>query len=235
MSFVVQSHRFTKSMETINCIFGVGGYAKDVHWIINDCYEASQMDYRPQYFVDKGASSIINILENEIPVVEEDFIFANIGNKNIRAFLAIGKPHIRKQVASKLAVLRYIEFPSILHPSAQFDRRQGYLNIGDGCIVSANSVLSTGVSLGKFVQVDYGATVGHESSIGDFVRISPGANISGNVVIENSTFIGAGAVVLENISICSDVVVGAGAVVLSSITEKGTYVGVPARRIERAK
>jgi serine acetyltransferase len=33
-------------------------------------------------------------------------------------------------------------------------------------------------------------------------------------------------------SICDDVIIGAGAVVLSNITEKGTYVGIPAKRIK---
>ncbi len=49
--------------------------------------------------------------------------------------------------------------------------------------------------------------------------------------VGNGTWIGAGAVVSNNVSICGEVTVGAGAVVVKDITESGTYVGVPARKI----
>jgi UDP-3-O-[3-hydroxymyristoyl] glucosamine N-acyltransferase len=74
--------------------------------------------------------------------------------------------------------------------------------------------------------------VGHDSIIGDFVTVSPGCHISGNVKIGDRVFIGTGAVILEKVSICDDVIIGAGAVVAKSITEPGTYVGVPVKKIK---
>lgn len=37
----------------------------------------------------------------------------------------------------------------------------------------------------------------------------------------------------NNVRICEDVTVGAGAVVVGDITESGTYVGVPARKVAK--
>ncbi|MCF0112187.1 MAG: acetyltransferase, partial [Erysipelotrichaceae bacterium] len=49
--------------------------------------------------------------------------------------------------------------------------------------------------------------------------------------IGSMTWIGAGATVSNKISICSNCMIGAGAVVVKNITEEGTYVGVPAKKI----
>lgn len=58
-----------------------------------------------------------------------------------------------------------------------------------------------------------------------------GAHLAGNVEVGNDTWIGAGAIIRNNICICENVIVGAGAVVVNDITQSGTYVGVPAKRI----
>ena len=49
--------------------------------------------------------------------------------------------------------------------------------------------------------------------------------------IGNKVYIGSNATILP-ISICDDVVIGAGSVVTKDITEPGTYVGNPARRLK---
>jgi UDP-3-O-[3-hydroxymyristoyl] glucosamine N-acyltransferase len=72
----------------------------------------------------------------------------------------------------------------------------------------------------------------HDCVIGDFAHISPSAALAGNVKVGEETHIGIGSSIRNNISVCADVTVGAGAAVVKDITEKGTYVGVPARRIK---
>lgn len=53
----------------------------------------------------------------------------------------------------------------------------------------------------------------------------------GCIRVGNNVFIGSKALILPNVEICDDVFIAAGAVVSNSITEKGIYGGVPARRI----
>jgi len=52
------------------------------------------------------------------------------------------------------------------------------------------------------------------------------------VSVGKSSWLGIGSVVSNNVNICSGCNVGAGAVVVKDITEPGTYVGVPARRVD---
>lgn len=53
----------------------------------------------------------------------------------------------------------------------------------------------------------------------------------GTVSVGEFTHVGAGAIVKNNIQVKEDCVIGAGAVVIKNIEEKGTYVGVPARKL----
>ena len=65
------------------------------------------------------------------------------------------------------------------------------------------------------------------------MHISPGVRTAGNVRVGKGSWIGIGSVVSNNVNICSDCKLGAGAVVVKDITEPGTYVGVPVRRVDR--
>ena len=55
--------------------------------------------------------------------------------------------------------------------------------------------------------------------------------LCGRVKIGSQVFIGAGASVLPGVNICDNVIIGAGSVVNKDITERGTYVGAPAKKI----
>ncbi len=90
--------------------------------------------------------------------------------------------------------------------------------------------------IGRDVHINYRAAM-TRTRIGDGSTISPGVLIGGDVTIGERVQVGMGAVIGvphpgEHIVIGDDVVIGAGAVVVRSI-DSGTWVGVPARRVER--
>ena len=95
----------------------------------------------------------------------------------------------------------------------------------------AGAVINSDTKIGKGCIVNTGASVDHDGIVDDFVHISVGAHVAGTVRIGLKTWIGAGATVLNNLSICNNCMVGAGAVVIEDIDEKGTYIGVPAKRL----
>ncbi|MEK6861058.1 MAG: hypothetical protein AABY07_03740 [Nanoarchaeota archaeon] len=105
-------------------------------------------------------------------------------------------------------------------------------NIGMGSVIALTSFVSCNVNLGKFCLINYGSTIGHDTTIGDYFTASPGSRISGNCRIGNNVYFGANSVILENLSVCDNTIIGAGAVVTKDITEPGTYVGTPARKIK---
>ena len=56
--------------------------------------------------------------------------------------------------------------------------------------------------------------------------------MAGTVTVGENTWIGIGAAVSNNIDIASDCIIGAGAVVVKNISEPGTYIGIPAKKIK---
>ena len=72
----------------------------------------------------------------------------------------------------------------------------------------------------------------HDCIIKDYVHVSVGAHLAGNVHVGSKTWIGAGAIVNNNITITQECMIGSGSVVIKDIKEKGTYVGVPAKKIK---
>lgn len=144
--------------------------------------------------------------------------------------IGIGHPRVRREIAQRLSSKSNFSFPNIIHPSVDID--MSCISIGRGNIVTKGVVITCDIKIGDFNLFNWNTTVGHDVSIGSYNVINPGCNLSGNVVLENACLIGTGTQVLENRVIASDIIVGAGSVVIQSLTEYGTYVGVPARKVK---
>jgi UDP-perosamine 4-acetyltransferase len=133
----------------------------------------------------------------------------------------------RARIQTAAEALGY-EFPSFVSPDAVINSE---VELGAGTAVFDGAVLNSGVVTGPTCIVNTNATVEHDCCFGENVHIGPGATVSGGVTIGDHTFVGAGAVVIHGVRIATGCLVGAGAVVTDDLTEPGTYVGAPARRI----
>ncbi len=138
--------------------------------------------------------------------------------------LAIGDNRLRESLSRELSV----RWHTAVHPAAVVGADAV---IGEGSVVMAGAVVNPGAAVGRHCIINTGAIVEHDNHIADFVHLSPHATLCGTVSVGARTHIGAGATVINNLFVCADAVVGAGAVVARDITEPGTYVGVPARRL----
>lgn len=138
--------------------------------------------------------------------------------------VAIGNAKIRRRIQQSVDSVRFV---TLIHPNAVVSDIQ----IGCGTVVMAGAVINPGAVIGEGCIVNTSSSVDHDCRIGNYVHIAVGAHIAGNVEIGDETWIGAGAAVSNNVTICGGCTVGAGAVVIRDITEPGTYVGVPVRRI----
>jgi sugar O-acyltransferase (sialic acid O-acetyltransferase NeuD family) len=142
--------------------------------------------------------------------------------------VAISDPYVRERIVSENPEIKWSE---------GFADSLGYYNpdedkTGVGCIICPDVIITDNVSIGKHCQFNIQTSIGHDCNIGDFVTTAPKVSISGNVTIGNRVYIGTGAIIKEKTYICDDVIIGAGAVVLNDITQPGTYVGIPAKKIK---
>lgn len=141
--------------------------------------------------------------------------------------VAIGDPTDRKRVIESLP--KETKFFTHIHHSVTILDKN--IEIGEGSIICAGSILTTNIKIGKHSHLNLLTTVGHDTVIGDFMTTAPGAKISGNCIIGDCVYLGTNSSVKQKIKICDNVIVGLNAGVVKDITESGIYVGVPAKKI----
>ena len=121
--------------------------------------------------------------------------------------------------------------------------------IGDNCFIGPFVEIQKKASVGARTRIQSHSficelvTIGTDCFVGhgvmfindSFVNNGPARGDTdkwSETVIGNRVYIGSNATIMP-VEICDDVVVGAGAVVTRSIFEPGTYVGNPARRLQK--
>jgi sugar O-acyltransferase (sialic acid O-acetyltransferase NeuD family) len=143
-------------------------------------------------------------------------------------FVAIGSNATREKIQEKL-IEEGLNVVSLIHPSAVIGTD---VEISMGTAVMAGVVINSSSRIGKGCIINTSASLDHDNAIEDYVHISPGVRTAGSVRISKGTWVGIGSVVSNNVNICSGCKVGAGAVVVKDITDPGTYVGVPVKKID---
>lgn len=198
-------------------IYGCGGHARS---IINSILKKRNRD--SIIVVDGNAKENERILgcmvSKTYELDSDDSYIVGVGDNRNREKLFL---EILKQSEKALTVIS---------PSADIGEETC---IGKGTFVAANAYVGPCCKIGVNTIINTGSVVEHETVIGNHTHVAVNATICGRCVIGDNVFCGAGSTVVDQIKICDNVVVGAGSVVISDITEPGTYVGVPAKKVGR--
>jgi len=215
-------------MLTQIAIYGAGGFGREVAWLIGSCNQ-KENHYEIVYFIDDDTSLHGKIL-NGIRVV--GFDEARKTYPSIRLVRGLGSISASEKIVKKAESVG-LHFLTIIHPSSEFSP---YVTIGEGTVICTGNILTTNITIGKYVQINLDCTIGHDVILEDYTTIAPGVHISGYVHIGKRVYIGTGAVIINGtedapIIIGDDVVIGAGACVTKSIQSNTKVVGVPARSI----
>lgn len=209
-------------------IFGTGGLAKEVLDLALD------QGYTEIVFLSQNMCDKATIFEYPI---EKEEIFFQLDIQDYDFVIAVAEPKIRKKIFNKYNELTY---PNLIHSQATLGHQvREVLNRGCGNIIAAGARLTNSISIGYFNIISFNSTVGHDCALDSFISIMPSANISGCVKIEEGVYIGTNAAILPGKS-SSELhtlgqysIIGAGCVVLNSTQEYTTYVGIPARELNK--
>lgn len=140
--------------------------------------------------------------------------------------IGIGNASIRKRIQESVLEGQLV---TLIHPDAVIAVD---VEIGAGTVVMAGAVINPGAKIGKGCIINTCSSVDHDCVVDDYVHIAVGSHLCGTVYVGSGTWIGAGATVSNNLSICPDCMIGAGTVIVKNIDLPGTYIGVPAKKIE---
>lgn len=209
-------------MSNTTVIIGTGGFGREVLWA---CGAGSDN----LFFVDDNKDihgkrichvEVIGSIEH-IP----DRFRDNLGD--VYFVCGVGSPKLRQKFVARVnkLPLEFSKFTTVIDPLAAYSR---FVDIGEGSVVCAGTILTTQVKVGQHVNINLDCTVGHDTIIEDYVNISPGVHISGYCTLKRGCDIGTGVNIIPHITIGENSIVGAGACVTKDVPPNTLVVGVPA-------
>lgn len=200
-------------------IIGAGGHGK----VVADVAES--VGYSEIVFLDDDSE----ILEcGAYRVIGTSDKAEELATQGYDVFVAVGNAENRKRLITELDKMN-VECPVLIHKSAIVSKN---VKIGQGTVIMPGAVINSGTVIGKGCIINTSSSLDHDNCLNNFVHVSVGVHTAGTVSIGESAWIGIGAIISNNVTICSKSLIGAGAVVIKSISEAGTYAGVPAKRIK---
>jgi sugar O-acyltransferase (sialic acid O-acetyltransferase NeuD family) len=107
-----------------------------------------------------------------------------------------------------------------------------YATVGEGTVMLHQSCANAGAKIGANCIINTFANIEHDVQIGNHTHISTGAMVNGGCIIGESVFVGSRSAIKHGTSVSDNVMIGASSYVNKDICEKGTYIGIPARKIK---
>jgi sugar O-acyltransferase (sialic acid O-acetyltransferase NeuD family) len=193
-------------------IIGAGGFAKEVYWSLSLMERIGTI-----FFVDDKYYDGSNLT---LPLSKFD-------PKEYEVVVAVGEPKDRFDIVNRLP--KDTKYFTHIHPSVQILGED--IQIGEGSIICAGTIITTNVTIGKHAHLNLQTTIGHDCEIGSYFTTAPGAKISGNCKIYDCVYVGTNASIKQKLSIHSLTTIGSNAAVVKHIEESGIYVGIPAKKI----
>jgi sugar O-acyltransferase (sialic acid O-acetyltransferase NeuD family) len=196
-------------------IIGNGGHARSIADVILHNAPSTKL-----VFIDQNSQQNETLFD--FPCYKK-----TIGSFNNKCIVAIGDNGKRKIFFEMLqAKQQYSVISSLAYISK-------YAQIKNGCFVGNFSHIGPEAVIGENSIINTAAIIEHETKIGSHSHVAPNVIVAGRVTIGDLVFVGCGATIINNVTICSQVVIGAGATVINNIAEPGTYVGCPAKKVQR--
>lgn len=207
-------------------IVGAGDFGREVSWVA-ERINAQTPVWELLGFVDDG-----NVMRGKsvdgYPVLGPVSYLETIEEPTY-VVCSIGTGYIRKKVMEQVLKNPYLQPATLIDPAVVIGRN---VQIEPGCVICAGTVLAISCRISENSIVNLNCTIGHDTVLEPYCTVHPGSNLSGRVHVGDCTDIGTGTKIIQGLSVCPGCIIGAGSVVVKNITEPGTYVGVPARRIK---
>jgi sugar O-acyltransferase (sialic acid O-acetyltransferase NeuD family) len=190
-------------------IVGAGSAGKETSGIIKDTLSEEII------FFDENCSGFV---WEKFPIINTYKELESILKINPAFCVAIGNPRLRKKMFEKLISLGG-KPKNICAPDTTL-----LSNINENATIFQPRVsISYDVEVGESCMIHANSVIGHKVSIGYFVNISPLCSIIGPCKIGNETYIGASSVILPGLNIGNNVYITAGSKVERNLNDFETF------------
>jgi sugar O-acyltransferase (sialic acid O-acetyltransferase NeuD family) len=206
-------------------IIGGGGHGREVHDVVEAINDVSSSPIDVLGVLDDGAPDGELLAERGLAHLGPVDVLATLP-ADVEYVIGIGDSAVRARIDARVSQ-QGRRAMTLVHPRAVVGSHR--ITFGAGTVICASAVVTTNITLGRHVLVNYGATVGHDTTAGDYVTINPNVAVSGSVVLETGVSLGTGTTVTQGRRIGAWTVVGASAAVVRDLPGGVVATGVPAR------
>ena len=210
-------------------LYGAGGFGREVAALLPTIISKLFPNVLSKDFLIIFIDDNPNVSEvNGKKIVSMDS-FLKLTDYELYFCVTIADCKTRKLVAERMKNTNVKPLSLIFNDTIIIDES----NIGVGTIIMPGSKISTSVTIGDHVQINFNSYIAHDCVIKDFVTISPSVTCCGNTVISECAFIGAASVIKQGTHdkprrIGQNSRLGIGSNLLVDLPDNQTYVGNPA-------
>jgi len=211
-------------MSKIWVILGAGHLIRDLQDAINSRHDILRCIVTNQPLNDAIVAKI------QVPIINLADYHPRSQDLHLFGFLNPDKERFLKSCHKRFAGLDF-QFGNLIHDRAYL----ADVKLGFGNYLGPMSVVAPGTVLGNHNYLNRCASIGHDVVIGDFNHFGPSSVICGNTQIGNKNYFGANSTLIDGKRIEDGITIGAGGLVREHLQKSGTYVGVPAKMLNREK
>lgn len=216
--------------DKVYAVYGASGHGRETMPFARAAALKSGASLQDIYFVDDDPKT--RVVNGHAVVTYAEFLQIDAPNRFVS--LAIADSRVRERLSIRCEA-------DGLQPWSVQAENVVVLDdvvVGAGAILSAFTLLTSNIRIGRYFHANMYSYVAHDCRIGDFVTFAPGVKCNGNVVVEDYAYIGTGAVLKQGQSgrplvIGTGAVVGMGAVVTKDVAAGEVVVGNPAKVLRK--
>ena len=202
-------------------VVGAGAFAREVVWAAREAHDPWDV---LGYLDDNAEIQGSHICDASVLGGIDDW--TNYPEASL--VVAIGQPRGRRQIVRRMQERGTPRFGTVIHRSVQ---KSAYVELGEGSIVCAGTILTTQVRLGSHCIVNLNCTIGHDVQLGDFCTLAPLVACSGSVSAGPGVEIGTSAAIRQGLTLGEGAMVGMGSVLTKNVPPNALWVGNPARAV----
>lgn len=212
-----------KNMKNL-IIIGAGSFGREVLEYVVDIENKCINDWKMYGFLDDNPNAL-NEYNVGYPIIDSLRDYKPRDNDIFVSAFGDGKDRVKY---ANIIRERGGKFTSIIHPTARILHR---VRIGEGSIISFDTLIANDTECGDFLYLNYGGVVGHDNHLGTGCTLNSYCITNGHCTLGDYVYMGAHAVIVPGKKVGNNSRIAAGAAVFKNIKDNITVFGNPARKL----